>query len=142
MNNWARRGVIIGIVLAIGGFLLAFTSEVTQDSAVISVVTGGIEYIIFVITVPLVYRAGKSVRKNPKIYGDEGLRIASWCIYGLCLAYAVLFFQWGIISGGDNRVPTGQITINGALLFISAMLMIGDTYKSHKQWLRKSKNSN
>jgi len=105
----------------------------------VSVVTGGIEYIIFVITVPLVYRAGKSIRKSPDIHGDEGLRLTSWCIYGLCLAYALLFFQWGIISGGDNRVPTGQITINGALLLISAMLMIGDTYKSYKQWLRKSK---
>ncbi len=106
MNNWARRGVRIGIVLAIVGFLLAFTSEVTQDNALISFVTGGIEYIIFLITVPLVYRAGKSVRQNPEIYGDEGLRIASWCIYGLCLAYAMLFFQWGIFTGGDNRVPT------------------------------------
>ena len=140
MNNWARRGVRIGIVLASVGFLLAFTSEVTQEKALISFVTGGIEYIIFIITVPLVYRAGKSVRQNPEIFGDEGLRIASWCIYGLCLAYAVLFFQWSIVSGGDNRVPTGQITINGALLYISAMLMIGDTYKSYKQWLRKGKN--
>ncbi len=142
MNNWARSGVIIGIVLAMVAFMLAFTSEVTQGNPLVSVITGGIEYIIFVITVPLVYRAGKSVRKNPEIYGDEGLRIASWCIYGLCLTYAVSFFQWGIISGGDNLVPTGQITINGALLFISAMLMVGDTYKSHKQWLRRAKNSN
>ena len=109
MNNWARRGVVIGIVLAMVGFLLAFTSEVTQDNPFISVVTGGIEYIIFVITVPLVYRAGKSVRKNPEVYGDEGLRIASWCIYGLCLVYALLFFQWGIVNGGDNQSGTHRV---------------------------------
>ena len=52
--------------------LLAFTSELTQDNALIPVVTGGIEYIIFVIAVPPVYGAGKSVRKNPDIYGVKG----------------------------------------------------------------------
>lgn len=51
----------------------------------------------------------------------------------------MLFFLLGIISGDNKVPPPGQITINGALLLISAMLMIADTYKSHKQWLRKSK---
>jgi hypothetical protein len=136
-KNWARTGVIIGIVLALMGFLLSITSEVTQDGPVIvSYIAGGAEYIIFVVTVPIVYLAGKSARKDSEVYGDEGLRVASWCVYGLGIAYALLFFQWGIIAGGDNRVPTGQITINGALLLISSMLMIADTYKSHKQALR------
>ncbi len=139
-RNWARTGIILGIVLAILGFLLSITSEVTQDGPVIvSYIAGGAEYIVFVITVPIVYIAGKSARKNMEVYGEEGLRIASWCIYGLCIAYALLFFQWGIIAGGNSRVPTGQITINGALLFVSAMLMVGDTYKSYKELLRKNK---
>ena len=141
-RNWARTGTIIGIVFGLLGFLLAVMSEVTQDGPVImSFIAGGAEYIIFIITMPIVYLAGKSARRNKEVYGDEGLRIASWCIYGVCIAYALLFFQWGIISGGDNRVPTGQITINGALLLVATMLMIADTYKSHRQVFRLGKKT-
>ena len=139
-KSWARTGVIIGVILAICAFLLGITSEITQDGPVIlSYIAGGVEYIVFASVVPIVYAAGRSARKNPRVIGDEGLRIASWCIYGLCIAYALLFFQWGIITGGDNRIPTGQITINAALLLVSAMLMVGDTYKSYREALRLGK---
>ena len=70
--------------------------------------------------------------KRPALwyYGGKW-RLASWIIYGVSLAHAVLFFRWGLIAGGDNRVPDSQITSNSIALFIATMLMVADTYKSY-----------
>lgn len=133
-KHWARPGMVIGIILAIIAYGLALVSEATQDTIVMaSYIDGGIEAILYIVALPLVYFAGKSARNALGTPGDPGLRLASWCIYGVSLTHATLFFRWGLIAGGDNRVPDSQITANSMALFLACMLMVADTYKSYEQ---------
>ncbi len=73
-REWARTGVVLGMVLTGTGFLLSIASETTQDGPVLfSYLAGGLEYLIFIVTVPLVYFAGRSARRSAGVTGDEGL---------------------------------------------------------------------
>ena len=59
-----KRRILSGLILAILGYFLSITSEATQDTAVIaSYVMGGFELIFYLISIPLVYSAGKQIRK-------------------------------------------------------------------------------
>ena len=133
-KHWASAGMIIGIILVIIAYTLALVSEATQDTVVsASYIAGGLEAILYIVALPLIYFAGRSARKALDTPGDPGLRLASWIIYGVSQANAVLFFRWGLIAGGDNREPDSQITANSIALFITTMLMVADTYKSYKR---------
>ena len=138
-KHWARAGMIIGIISAIVAYILALVSEATQDTVVTaSYLAGGLEAVLYIVALPLVYFAGRSARRALDTPGDPGLRLAGWIIYGVSLAHAALFFRWGIIAGGNNRVPDSQITANSIALFIATMLMVADTYKSYTLQNRQS----
>ncbi len=127
------KRIILGILLTVLAYALSIASEATQDSAVIaSYVTGGFELIFYLVAVPLVYYAGKRIRKDSKNIGNSGLRLASWIMYGVAIPHALLFFNWGLIAAGNNRIPNGQIPVNSAIFFVAAMLMIADTWNSYK----------
>ena len=62
-----KKGIVIGLILAVLGYVLSIASEATQDSAVItSYVTGGFELIFYLISIPLIYHTGKKIRKESK----------------------------------------------------------------------------
>ena len=50
----------------------------------------------------------------------------------IIVPHALLFFNWGIIAAGNNRIPNGQITVNSVLFFVAAMLMVADAWNSYK----------
>ena len=131
-----KKGIVIGLILAVLGYVLSIASEATQDSAVItSYVTGGFELIFYLISIPLIYHTGKKIRKESKKEGNPGLRLVSWIMYGVAIPHALLFFNWGLIAAGNNRIPNGQIPENSVIFFIAAMLMVADAWNSYKQHL-------
>jgi hypothetical protein len=73
-----------------------------------------------------------NIRKESNIVGIPGLRFVSWIMYGAAIVHFMLFFQWGLIAAGNNRLPDGQITIDAAIFFIASMLMIADAWNSCK----------
>ncbi len=126
-----KKTVIAGAMLAILGYVLSIVSEATQDSALmVSYVTGGLELLLYLISVPLVHRAGKKTRRESNAAGSPGLRLAGWIMYGVAIPHALLFFNWGLVAAGNNRVPSGQIAVNSAVFFVAAMLMIADAWSS------------
>jgi|TARA_B100002003_G_scaffold245418_1_gene273203 hypothetical protein len=126
-----KKQIIFGIILAVSAYILSIISEATQDSAVItSYVTGGFELIFYLIAIPLIFYAGKKIRKTNT--GNPGLRLVSWIMYGVAIPHALLFFNWGLIAAGNNRIPNGQIPVNSVLFFVAAMLMIADAWNSYK----------
>lgn len=128
-----RKRILSGLILAILGYALSIVSEATQDTAVIvSYIAGGFELIFYLISIPLVYSAGKKIRKETKNAGNPGLRLASWIMYGVAIPHALLFFNWGLIASGNNRIPNGQIPVNSTIFFVAAMLMIADVWNSYK----------
>ena len=128
-----KKGIIFGILFAVLAYFLSIVSEATQDSAVIaSYITGGFELIFYLIAIPLVFYTGKRIRKESKNAGNPGLRLASWIMYGVAIPHALLFFNWGLIAAGNNRIPSGQISVNSAIFFVAAMLMIADAWNSYK----------
>lgn len=128
----ARSRIIIAVILAVAGYFFSIASEATQDTVVIaSYLAGGFELVFFLISVPLAYFAGKRIRKITKNHGSSGIRLASWIMYGVAIPHALLFFRWGIISGGNNRIPNGQIPMNATVFFVAAMLMIADAWNSY-----------
>jgi hypothetical protein len=85
------------------------------------------------IAIPLVYFAGKKIRGKSKGIGNPGFRLVSWIMYCVAIPHALLFFNWGIIAAGNNRIPSGQIPVNSAIFFVAAMFMIADAWNSYKK---------
>ena len=50
----------------------------------------------------------------------------------IIVPHALIFFNWGIIAAGNNRIPNGQIPVNSVLFFVAAMLMVADAWNSYK----------
>ena len=128
-----RSRIIIAIILAIAGYFLSIVSEATQDIVVIaSYIAGGTELVFFLVSIPLAYFAGKRIRTITQNQGSSGIRLVSWIMYGVAIPHALLFFRWGLIAGGNNRIPNGQIPMNATVFFVAAMLMIADAWNSYK----------
>lgn len=135
-----KKQIIFGIILTILAYVLSIVSEVTQDSAIIaSYISGGLELILYLTAIPIIYFAGEKFRTQ-KNNGNPGLRLASWIMYSVAIPHALLFFRWGIIAAGNNRIPNGQIPVNSAIFFIAAMLMLADTWSLEKNEENKRKN--
>jgi hypothetical protein len=127
------KNIIFVIVFAILAYILSIVSEATQDSALIcSYIAGGIELILYLIALPLASYTGKKIRENSTGKGNPGLRLVSWIMYGVAIPHALLFFNWGLIASGNNRIPNGQIPVNSVIFFVAAMLMIADAWNSYK----------
>jgi len=115
--------ITLSLILSILAYYLSIVSEATQDTAVLtSYVTGGFELLFFLVAVPLACSAC-----NKQV--SSGLRKISWIMYSVAIPHALLFFNWGIINAGDNRIPNGQIPMNALMFFFAAMLMIADAWK-------------
>jgi hypothetical protein len=129
----SRSRIYIAIIFAIAGYFLSVVSEATQDTVVIaSYIAGGFELVFFLISTPLAYFAGKKIRAITQNQGSPGIRLVSWIMYGVAIPHALLFFRWGLIAGGNNRIPNGQIPMNATVFFVAAMLMIADAWNSYK----------
>jgi hypothetical protein len=128
-----RSRIYIAIIFTIAGYFLSVVSEATQDTVVIaSYIAGGFELVFFLISTPLAYFAGKKIRAITQNQGSPGIRLVSWIMYGVAIPHALLFFRWGLIAGGNNRIPNGQIPMNATVFFVAAMLMIADAWNSYK----------
>ena len=125
--------LILSLVLAIAGYFLGIVAEATRDSGLAIYVVSCLTKIgCFLIAVPLTYSAGRKIRKETNITGIPGLRFASWIMYGVALVHFALFFQWGFVAAGNSRIPDGQIALDAAIFFISCILMIAESWNSHK----------
>jgi len=122
----------IFLILASLGFVGAITSEVTLTSFVkLSYLSGAVEFLIWIILVPVLYRAGKKARSRNQTKGNEAVRTSSWLLYGLSIANGIMLFQWGLFNGtGDNVTPDSLIILNGAMFLMSAIFMYIDYEKS------------
>lgn len=129
-----EKRIILSVVFAVVGYFLSTVSEATQDVLVItSYVTGGVELVCFLIAVPLAFSAGKIIRKELSTNGIPGIRFVSWIMYGVAIPHALLFFNWGLIAAGNNRIPNGQIPVNAAIFFIASMFMIAEVWNTTKK---------
>jgi len=125
--------LILSLVLAIAGYFLGIVAEATRDSGLAIYMISCLSKIsCFLITVPLAHSAGKKIREEANRIGIPGLRFVSWIMYGVALVHFMLFFQWGLVAAGNNRLPDGQIALDAAIFFISSMLMIADSWNSYK----------
>jgi membrane-bound acyltransferase YfiQ involved in biofilm formation len=125
--------LILSLVLAIAGYFLGIVAEATRDSGLAIYVVSCLTKIgCFLIAVPLAYSAGKKIRRETNITGIPGLRFASWIMYGVALVHFLLFFQWRLVAAGNSRMPDGQIALDAAIFFISAMFMISESWNSYK----------
>jgi hypothetical protein len=125
--------LIISLVLAIAGYFLGIVAEATRDSGLaIYMVSCFSKIFCFLIAVPLAHSAGKKIRKEKNITGIPGLRLVSWIMYGVALVHFMLFFRWDLIAAGNSRLPDGQIALDATIFFISAMLMIAESWSTSK----------
>jgi len=127
------KKIILSLVFAIVGYFLGIVADATHDTELaIYPAACGLKILFFLIAVPLAHSAGKNIRKEFKIIGIPGLRFLSWIMYGVAIVHFMLFFQWGLISAGNSRLPDGQITIDSTIFFLSSMFMIEESWNSYK----------
>lgn len=127
----AKTKILVASGFAAAAYFLSIASEATQDTAVLaSYIAGGLELLLFLMAVPLANSAGKRLRRDSQTVGSTGIRLVSWIMYGVAIPHALLFFQWGLIAGGNNRIPDGQIPVNAAIFFVASMLMVADAWSS------------
>ena len=114
------------------GFIGAVVSEVTLISFVsLSYLSGAVEFLIWLILIPVLYRAGKKARTLNQTRGNEAVRTSSWLLYGLSIANGIMLFQWGLFNGkGDNVTPDSLIILNAFMFLLSAIFMYIDYDKS------------
>ena len=122
----------IFLTLASIGFIGAVVSEVTLTSfVVLSYLSGAVEFLIWIVLIPVLYKAGKKARAQNQTKGNEAVRTSSWLLYGLSIANGIMLFQWGLFNGtGDNVTPDSLIILNGFMFLISAIFMYIDYEKS------------
>ena len=125
--------LILSLVLAIAAYFLGIVAEATRDSGLpIYMISCLTKIFFFLIAVPLAHSAGKKIREVKNIVGIPGLRFVSWIMYGVALGHFALFFRWDLVSAGSSRMPDGQIALDAAIFFISAMLMIAESCNTYK----------
>jgi disulfide bond formation protein DsbB len=116
--------------LALAGYILGIVADLTHDSeSPIYVAACLTKILFFVIAVPLAHSAGKIIRKETNEIGIPGLRLVGWIMFGAALIHFMTFFVW---TGGGNRLPDGQITIDAAMFFMASMCMIAESWNSYK----------
>ncbi|MCB0637842.1 MAG: hypothetical protein KDC54_14540, partial [Lewinella sp.] len=72
------------------------------------------------------------IRQQKQLVGSPGLRLAGWTLFIIAIPHALLFFNWGLIAGGENRIPNGQIPMNSLVFLGAAVLMLTDAWNCHK----------
>lgn len=114
------------------GFISAVVSEVTLTSAVmVSYISGAVDFLVWLVLVPVLAKAGKKARAINQSKGNEAVRTSSWLLYGLSVLNGIMLFQWGLFNGtGDNVTPDSLIIVNGAMFLLSAIFMYIDYNKS------------
>ena len=133
VNMMVKLKIILSSAFAIVGYLLGIVADATHYTELpIYPAACLTKILLFLIAVPLAHSAGKNIRKELRINGIPGLRFASWIMYGVAIVHFMLFFQWGLISAGNSRLPDGQITIDSAIFFIASMLMIAEAWNIQK----------
>ena len=128
-----KKGIKLGIVLLILGFAFALVSEITNtkpDFVIYSFVFGGLEFIIWILFVPLYNKVAKKARAKNNTKGDSSFRIVSWTLYTIGLAHGLMLFNWGMVNGGDNLLPDSMILVNAFMLLMASVFMFIDYQKS------------
>ncbi len=120
------------IIFAVLGYLLAVVSEATIISHVkTSYLTGAVEFLIWIIFIPVLYKAGKSARVKNKTIGDVSLRISGWVLFGVSIVNGIMLFQWGLFNGtGNNATPDSMILVNALMFLLASIFMFIDYNKS------------
>jgi len=120
------------IIFSALGFAFAVTSEVTLISAVlVSYATGAIEFLVWIILIPVIAHKAKKLRAKDGSHGSESLRTVGWLLYWLSIANGIMLFQWGLFNGtGNNVTPATLIILNAFMFLISAIFMYIDYSKS------------
>jgi hypothetical protein len=125
-----KKRIFLSLVLAIVGYFLGIVADLTHDTgSAIYVASCLLKILCFLIAVPLAHSTGKIIRKESNIIGIPGLRFVGWIMFGVAIGHFMTFFIW---TGGGNRLPDGQITIDAAIFFIASMLMIAEAWNSYK----------
>jgi hypothetical protein len=125
-----KKRIFLSLVLAIVGYFLGIVADLTHDTgSAIYIASCLLKILCFLIAVPLAHSAGKIIRKDLNIIGIPGLRFVGWIMFGVAIGHFMTFFIW---TGGGNRLPDGQITIDAAIFFIASMLMIAEAWNSYK----------
>jgi len=125
-----KKRIFLSLVLAIVGYFLGIVADLTHDTgSAIYIASCLLKILCFLIAVPLAHSAGKIIRKESNIIGIPGLRFVGWIMFGVAIGHFMTFFVW---TGGGNRLPDGQITIDAAIFFIASMFMIAESWNSYK----------
>jgi hypothetical protein len=128
-----NKKLILSLVLAIVAYFLGIIADANHNTALMIYPVACLSEIsFFLIAIPLANSASKGIRKESNIAGIPGLRFMSWIMYGVALAHFILFFMWPLVASGNSRLTDGQITIDAAMFFIAAMLMIAEAWNSQK----------
>ena len=125
-----KKRIFASSALAFAGYILGILADLTHDSdSLIYMASCLTKILLFVIAVPLAHNAGKIIRKETNRIGFPGLRFVGWIMFGAAIIHFMTFFIW---TGGGNRLPDGQITIDATMFFLSSMIMIADAWNSYK----------
>ena len=128
-----KRGIKLGILLLILGFSFALISEITNTKpnfVIFSFLFGGLEFLIWILFVPLYNKAAKKERIKNKTKGEPSFRIISWTLYSIGIIHGLMLFNWGMVNGGDNLLPDSMVLINAFMLLMSSVFMFIDYQKS------------
>jgi hypothetical protein len=128
-----KRGIKLGIIFLILGFAFALVSEITNvipHLVIYSFIFGGLEFIIWILFVPLYNKAAKKARAKNKTKGDSSFRTISWTLYSIGLAHGLMLFNWGMFNAGDNLLPDSMILVNAFMLLMASVFMFVDYQKS------------
>ena len=127
------KKIILSLVFAILGYFLGIVADANHKTESALFITACLSKILFFsLAVLLANSAGKKIRKESNTTGIRGFRFMGLTMFGVAMIHFSLFFQWSLISAGNNQLPDGQITIDAAIFFIASMFMIADALNSYK----------
>jgi hypothetical protein len=126
-GGWARTAGYMGIgtMVLIGGLTAAIAANTDDEDVSIPLGIGAT--LLGGVMIPVVAAGGSSARTSPMNQGYPGLRLASWIVYGLTMADAVLAIGLGL---SDVEVPPAVVASIGLLGVASTAGMTWDAFAS------------
>jgi hypothetical protein len=130
VNMMVKLKILSSVVFAIVAYFLGIVAEANHGTdSPIYMASCFLKIVLYVIAVPLVHSAGKTIRNEWNVSGIPGLRFVSWIMYGVAIIHFMTFFIW---TADGSRLPDGQITIDSAMFFLASMFMIAEAWNSYK----------
>jgi hypothetical protein len=125
--GWARAAGYLGIgtMVLVTGLTIGIVANNGDEDVAIPLGIGAT--VLGGAMIPIVAGGGSSARNNPLVQGYPGLRLASWIVYGLSLADALLAIGLGL---SDIEVPTPVVGSIGLLGVLSTAGMTLDAFES------------